>query len=160
MIRRVIMVAALIALLNSVAPAQRGGGGGRGGGASGGVPSGFDRAPRLEKPEMIATEFKLRPDQQTAIEAIMDDAQKQAEPLIPKLIASKSALLNLSVQGQDTEEATKQLASLDAQMLSIETTAFSQALAKLDDKQKSKAPNLFDLMAGMFTVPGGWRKSN
>jgi predicted negative regulator of RcsB-dependent stress response len=63
------------------------------------------------------------------------------------------------VQGRDTDEVTKQLAALNAQMLGLETGAFTQALAKLDDKQKKNAPKMFEYMAGMFLAQGGWRRS-
>jgi len=162
MIRRIFIAAALAALFTSLAPAQRGGGGGGGGQmGGGGVPGGFGgRGAQANKPEIFATEFKLRPDQKTAIEAIMDGAQKQADPILPQLAAQKKAMLEAAAGGQSTDEATKQLAALDAQMLGVEVDAFTQALAKFDDKQKKNAPKLFEMMSGMFTAPGGWRRSN
>lgn len=110
--------------------------------------------------ELLANEFKFTPDQKTAIGGILDAAQAQANPILPQIVDQKKAMLELAAEGKDPGEVTKQLAALDAQMLSIEASAFTQTLAKLDDKQKSKAPKLFDVMAGMFTAQGGWHKSN
>jgi Spy/CpxP family protein refolding chaperone len=164
MIRRVFIAAVLTALLASLAYAQRGGGGGgRGGGGGqegGGGGAGFGRGPQIEKSEAITKELKLTPDQKTALEAIMDEAQKQTAPVLAQITEQRNALLKLSVAGTDTGDVTRKLAELNAQTLAIEVDAFGKALAKLDDKQKSKAPKLFDMMAGMFGVPGGWRKSN
>ena len=163
MIRRIFIAAVLTALLASLAYAQRGGGGGGGMGGGGGQMGGgggFGRGQQVDKSEILASEFKLNPEQKTAIEAIMDDAQKQASLLLPKIVAEKKDLLEVAAEGQDTNDLTKQLAALNAQMLNIEADAFTKALAKLDAKQKSKAPKLFELMAGMFTAQGGWHKSN
>jgi Spy/CpxP family protein refolding chaperone len=163
MIRRIFIAAVLTALLASLASAQRGGGGGGrggGGGQEGGGGAGFGRGPQVPKPELLATEFKLTPDQKTAFEAIMDEAQKQTGPLATQINGQRNALLQAAVGGKDTGDATKKLAELNVQALAIEVDAFGKALAKLDDKQKKNAPKLFEMMAGMFVAPGGWRKSN
>ena len=163
MIRRVLMAAALTALLVPLGFAQRGGGGGGGMGGGEGMGGGGmrgGRGPQVDKVEVLASDLKLSADQKTAVSAIMDGAQKQADVILPKIVASKQEILELSVEGKDTAEQTKELASLNAQMLGVEVDAFTQTVAKLDAKQKSKAPKLFDDLAGMFTVQGGWHRSN
>ncbi len=165
MIRRVFIAVALTALLASLASAQRGGGGGGGGGGQmgggGGFPGGFGgRGPQADKAAAIAAELKLNSGQKTAVEAIMDDAQKQVDPLLPQLREQRNAQLQASLGGKDTADATRQVAELSAKMLTIETDAFGKTLAMLDDKQKKNAPKLFDMMHDMFAAPGGWRKSN
>jgi Spy/CpxP family protein refolding chaperone len=127
-----------------------GGGMGRGGG----------RGPQVDKSEVFVELLKLTPEQKTEIDAIMDGAQKQANPIVSQINGARQKLLDLSMQGKDTDEATRQLAALNAQMLGTEVDAFNQALAKLDAKQKSKGPQFFGLMAGMFAVQGGWHRSN
>jgi Spy/CpxP family protein refolding chaperone len=153
MIRGVFIAAVLTVLLASLAYAQGGGGGqmGRGGG--------FGRGQQVDKLELLAGEFKLNPEQKTAIASIMDAAQSQADPLVPRIASQEKGLLELAVEGKDTNDLTKQLAALNAQMANIEADAFAKALGKLDAKQELKAPKLFELMDGMFTEPGGWRKS-
>ena len=166
MIRRVLIAAVLTALVASLGYAQRGGGGGGGGMGGGGGQMGgggmgrCGRGPQVDKSEVFVELFKLTPEQKTAIDSIMDGAQKQASAIILRLTDERQKLLDLSVQGKDTDDVTKQLAASNAQMLSIEVDAFSQALDKLDAKQKSKAPQFFGIMAGMFTAPGGWHRSN
>jgi Spy/CpxP family protein refolding chaperone len=158
MIRRVFIAAVLTALIASVGYAQRGGGGGEMGG--GGMGRGGGRGPQVDKAEVIADDLKLSPEQKTAMIAIMDSAQKQADQVLTKIVANKQQILELSVEGKDTAEATKQLGMLNAAMLGVEVDAFTQTLAKLDAKQKSKGPKLFEDMTGMFTAQGGWHRSN
>jgi Spy/CpxP family protein refolding chaperone len=166
MIRRVLIAAVLTASLASLTYAQRGGGGGGGMGGGGGqmgggqMGRGGGRGPQVDKLEVFAADLKLSPEQKAAIAAIMDDAQKQANPLIQPIADQKKELLELAAEGKDTNDLTKQLASLNAQMLNVEVDAFAKALAKLDAKQKSKAPKLFDDMNDMFAAQGGWHRSN
>ena len=166
MIRRVFMTAVLTALLASLASAQGGGGGGRmggGGGMGGGGVMGGGRMggrQQVDKSEVLATEFKFTPAETVAVNAIMDDAQKQADPIVQQIGSRKKELLDTLADGKDASDLMKQLASLNAQMLNVEVDAFTKTLAKLDAKQKSKAPKLFELMAGMFTAQGGWHRSN
>ena len=160
MIRKILIAGVLTALLASLAYAQRGGGGGgggRGGGEGGGgqMGRGFQQ---FDKSQAIANEFKLTPEQKTAMDAIMDQAQTQADPIIPQIVSDKKQLLELAAEGKDTGDLTKELASLNAKMLGVEADAFTKAVALLDAKQKAKAPKLFDMMADMF-LAGDWHKS-
>jgi Spy/CpxP family protein refolding chaperone len=168
MIRRVFMAAVLTALLATLGYAQGGGGGGMGGGSrgggggqkgGGGGQMGRGRGPQVDKSDAIASELKLTPEQKTAMDAIMDQAQKQADPLLPQFVAVRKSLLALAADGKNTDEATKQLTALNAQMLDIEVGAFTKTAALLDAKQKAKAPRLFELIADMFLTQGGWHKS-
>ena len=163
MIRRVLMAAALTALLVPLGFAQRGGGGGGGMGGGEGMGGGGmrgGRGPQVDKAETIANDLKLTAEQKTAMVAIMDGAQKQIEPILAKIVAEKHQILEVSVEGKDSGEETKQLAELNAQVLGFEVDAFTQTLAKLDAKQKSKSPKLFEDMQGMFNAQGGWHRSN
>jgi Spy/CpxP family protein refolding chaperone len=163
MIRRVFIAAVLTALLASLGYAQRGGGGGGGMGGGGGARGGGGQMGRgfqqFDKSEAIANEFKLTPEQKTAVDAIMDQAQTQANPLLPQIVAARKALLGMASEGRNTDEPTKQLASLNAKMLGVEADAFTKAVAVLDAKQKAKAQRLFEMMADMFLAQGGWHKS-
>jgi Spy/CpxP family protein refolding chaperone len=160
MIRRLVIAAVLTTLLASMAYAQRSGGGAPGGGnQQGGAPGGA-RGPVNDKSAALTKEFKLTPDQKAALEAIMDDAQKQITPILKQIVTQKDELLNLCMDGKDTGAVTMKLAELNAQALTIEVAAFGSLIAKLDDKQKSKGLKLFDAIAGMYGAPGGWRRSS
>ncbi len=159
MIRRLIIAAIVVTLAASMANAQRGGGGARGGGGDQMGGAGGGRGPANDKSAALAKDFKLTPDQKTAMEAILDDAQAQIAPILKQIAGQKDALLKLCIDGKDTSDATKTLTQLNAQAMAIEVAAFSQLFTKLDDKQKSKGLQLFDAMAGMYGAPGGWRRS-
>ncbi|HUP05492.1 MAG TPA: hypothetical protein VMU19_15945 [Bryobacteraceae bacterium] len=160
MIRRVFIAVALSALMATLGFAQRGGGGemGGGGGRGGGM-GGFGRGPQVDKADTLTDLLKLKPEQKADVVAIMDAAQKQADPLVAQIVAGKRAMLEAAAQGNDLAPLAQKLASLNAQVLSIEADAFAQTLSKLDAKQKSKGPQLFEDMAGMFLAQGGWHRS-
>lgn len=167
MVRRVLIAAVLTALVASLGYAQRGGGGGGGGMGGGGgqmggggMGRGGGRGPQVDKSDVLVELLKLTPEQKTAVDAIMDAAQKQANPILPQMESVRKDMLDEAAQGHDIDALTKKLADLNTQMLGIEVDAFSQALAKLEAKQKSKATQFFGVMAGMFTAPGGWHRSN
>jgi Spy/CpxP family protein refolding chaperone len=117
MIRRIFIAAALTALFASLAPAQGGGGGGRSGGGGGGQMGGggFGRGAQTDKMTAIANSLKLSADQKAAFEAIMDEAQKQTDPLVQQVINQRNAILQSSIKGEDTADATKKLAALNVQ---------------------------------------------
>jgi Spy/CpxP family protein refolding chaperone len=160
MIRRLLIAAVLTTLLASITYAQRGGGGARGGGDQAGGGPGAARGPVNDKSAALTKEFKLTPVQQAALEATMDEAQKQISPILKQIMQQKDVLLQLCMDGKDTAAATTKLAELNAQGLAIEVAAFNTLVSKLDDKQKSKGLKLFDAITGMYGAPGGWRRSN
>jgi hypothetical protein len=141
--------------------AQRGGGGGGGGGrgGGGGAPGGFGMA-RTDKSDAIAKELKLTKEQKTDVDGIFDTAQKEITPLVPQIRTGRVAITDVDLKGGPSDDAVKNLAALDAQILKIELDAIAKVVAKLDDKQKPKAAKLFDMVDGMFQTPGGWRRSN
>jgi Spy/CpxP family protein refolding chaperone len=135
-----------------------GGGGGRGGGAGGGGFGAGGRAQPVDKLEALTKEFKLTPAQQTALQAIFDDAQKQTAPLVEQATAEQTNLLKLEVAGQDSTASVQKLAAIRTQIKMVEVDAFTKALAKLDDNQKKKAAKLYEMTAGMF-VTRDWRRT-
>lgn len=163
MIRRAFMAAALVALLAGWASAQRGGGGGRGGGMTGGGDEtqgrGAQPQRQIDKLEALTKEFKLNDEQQTQLQAIFDGIQKQTTAFLEKARDERQNILNLTLNGKSVNDAVTQLGADNAQAMSLSVDAFNQALAKLDAKQKSKAPKLFEMIYGMFST-GNWRKSN
>ncbi len=131
--------------------AQRGGGGmGRGGG---GMPMGFPGAARTSKADDIAKELKLNKDQKAELETILNEARTQAMPLLKQVEAGRVAIVQAHIQKQAPDEAVKNLAAADAQMVALEASVLAKIVAKLDDKQKAKAPKAFELMSGIFQAP-------
>ena len=156
MIRKALLAAVLVAALGPLALAQRGGGGGGGGGGMG-MPGGFGgRGPAVDKMETIAKELKLTDAQKTDVEAILDGSAKQTTDLLKKLGDLRQVIMNQNLNGVDPAANLKQLADIGAQLDVMEVDAITKVVAKLDDKQKAKAPKLYELLANGF-VSGNWR---
>ena len=156
MFRRVIMAVGLAVLLAGFASAQRGGGGRGGGGGGGGGFGG--RAQAADKLETLTKEFKLTAQQQTELEAIFNESQKQATEIAAKAADEKNNLLKLTVAGKADDAEVKKMADLNSQVIMVGIDAYNKALAKLDDKQKTKASKFYQMVAGMFGG-GNWRRS-
>jgi hypothetical protein len=166
MIRRVFITGGMFVLLAGLAFAQRGGGGGggrgggRGGDSGGGMPGGGGgRAQAADKLATLTQELKLTAPEQTALQGVFDDAQKQTAPLLQQATDEQQAMLRAAMNGQDTAGSVQKLAGFRAQMKMVEVEAFKQALSKLDDSQKKKASKLYELMNGIFMVKD-WRRAS
>ncbi len=162
MMRRVLVVAVIGVALTSIAAAQRGGGGGgggRGGGGGEGLPPLVAGAVRVTKAEAITKELKLTAEQGTAVEAILDAAQKQSTAVMDQYHEIQQNLVNAVLGGKDTAELEKALAASQTQVTGIEVDALGKIVGKLDDKQKPKAPKLLEMISGIFR-DGNWRRSN
>ena len=152
-------------LATGFAFAQRGGGGGggmgggtggdEGGGAGGGgggmmIPS----APRVvNRIDLIAQDLKLDKDQKKAVKTILDESQKEANPLHEQLVKSRIAV-GEAIQNGKTQDEVNQLvnaeAALEAQMVGIEIGAFTKIYKGLAAEQRNQTRNLFGMMKGIF----------
>jgi hypothetical protein len=168
MLVRVFLTAVLAA---GLASAQRGGGGdmgsegemggggmrGRGGmdagGMGGGMPGGMRRQ---TKEELLLEKLKLNKDQKEEAMKILSAAREKAAPVRDQLTKGRQVIV--SVMLEKREEDVKKLmgdyAIVSAQMTGIEAEAFAKIYALLKPNQQSKAPQAFELMAGMFSGGG------
>ena len=161
MLVRLLLTAVLAA---GLAFAQRGGGGGdEGGGRGGGGDMGaaMPQVRRLSKAEMLFEKLKLNKDQKEAAQAILSAASEKAAPTRDLLSKGRQVIAG-AMLGKATEDDIKTLmgeyATLSATMTGIEAEAFGKIYALLKPNQQPKAPQAFDLMAGMFAgggMPGG-----
>ena len=165
MLVRLLLTAVLAA---GFASAQRGGGGmgGDEGGTGGGGRGGDMGAPmpqvrRQSKQEMLFDKLKLSKDQKETAQAILSAAMEKAAPARDQLTKGRMVIAN-AITGKASEEDIKNLlgqyANVSAQMTGIEAEAFGKLYALLKPNQQSKAPQAFELMAGMFAgggMPGG-----
>ncbi len=153
MLRTAFTVMALAAVMASGAFAQRGGGGGMRGGGFGG---GFGAPNRPSKSEEIAKELKFNKDQKAELEAILNEARAQAQPLAAQINDGRVAIVQANVGNQPPDEAIKKMAAINTQMLAIEASTFAKIMAKVEPKQKSKAPRAFELLTEYLeSSPGG-----
>lgn len=146
-------------------------GGGRGGShgdLSGDMGPGFGRArpeAKESKADQVANRLKLNGDQRSEYNTILESTQKDAGPIIQQLQKSRQDLANALINGKsDAEIAPLKQALHDAefQMTGVEVKTFQKIVALLKPNQVSKAPEAFDLMAGIFLQPargrGAWGK--
>ncbi len=158
MIRKMCLVVALVVAFGPFAFAQRGGGGRGGGGGmggGGGFPGGFGAQQPVDKLESMTKELKLTDAQKADVIAIMDAGQKQSSDLLKKLGDLRQQIMNQNLKGEDPAASIKLLADISTQIGTMEVDAFTKIVAKLDDKQKSKAPKLFEMINNGFTS-GNW----
>jgi hypothetical protein len=166
MLVRLLLTAVLAA---GLASAQRGGGGGGGdeggmgggGGRSGDMGAGMPQVRRLSKQEMLLDKLKLNKDQKEEATKILSAAMEKAAPARDQLTKGRMVIAN-AITGKASEEDLKKLlgeyTNVSATMTGIEAEAFGKLYALLKPNQQSKAPQAFELMAGMFAgsgMPGG-----
>jgi hypothetical protein len=141
-----------------------GGGGGRGGGMdSGGMGGGnMGRASyhKESKAEQVANRLKLSSDQKTEYNSILQTTWKDAAPIVQQVLKSHQDLANAMLNGKSEAEVAplnQALSDAEFQMTGVEVKTFQKIIALLKPNQLSKAPEAFDLMAGIFLPQGAGR---
>ena len=139
-----------------------GGGGGRGGGGGGDMAPSMGPARKQTKMEMLFDKLKLNKEQKEDAAAILQAANEKAAPVRDQLNAGRSRIANDLISKKSDEDIKKLLATysqVTTMMTQIEAEAFGKIYAILKPNQQSKAPQAFELMAGMFAgtiaAPGG-----
>ena len=164
MLVRFLLTAVLAA---GFASAQRGGGGGDegnigvGGGPSAGPGAPMTQVRRQTKQEMLFDKLKLNKEQKEEAAKILSAAMEKAAPTRDLLTKGRIVIAN-NITGKGSEEDLKKMwgefTSVNATMTGIEAEAFGKLYALLKPNQQAKAPQAFELMAGMFAgggMPGG-----
>jgi hypothetical protein len=149
-----VRVLAIGLLAVAIAPAQRGGGGERGGDMGASMP----RMPRQTKADQIADKLKLSKEQKEEFGQILSAGSEEAAPLRGQLGNARVQLAQALIEAkgeQDVKRAQDSVANVSAQLTAVEAKAFSKVYALLKPNQQSKAPQAFELMAGIFSQGGG-----
>jgi hypothetical protein len=162
MLVRFLLTAVLAA---GLASAQRGGGGGEGGmgggegggaGGAGGMGGGMTQA-RQTRTEVLFEKLKLNKEQKEGAQTILSAAMEKAGPSRDTLNKGRTVIAN-ALLGKASEDDIKKLmgeyATVSAAMTGIEAEAFAKIYALLKPNQQAKAPQAFELMAGMFASSG------
>jgi hypothetical protein len=161
MLVRLLLTAVLAAGFAS-AQGGRGGGGDEGNIGIGGNPSAGPGAPmpqmrRQTKQEMLFDKLKLNKEQKEEAAKILSDAMEKAAPARDLLNKGRIVIAN-NITGKGSEEDLKKMwgefTSVNATMTGIEAEAFGKLYALLKPNQQAKAPQAFELMAGMFAGNG------
>ena len=133
---------------------DEGGGGGMGGGRggssmdipniSGARPSRFDQLTQV---------LKLNKDQKKEVKNVLDEAQKEANPVRDQLSKSRVAIGDAIQAGKNPDEINQLVqseATLQSQMAGIELNAFAKIFKGLDKDQQANTRTVFQMMKGMF----------
>jgi len=123
--------------------------------------AGMPQVRRLSKQEMLLDKLKLNKDQKEEATKILSAAMEKAAPARDQLTKGRVVIAN-AITGKASEADLKKLlggyTNVSATMTGIEAEAFGKLYALLQPNQQSKAPQAFELMAGMFAgggMPGG-----
>jgi phosphoribosylaminoimidazole (AIR) synthetase len=118
---------------------------------------------RQTKQEMLFDKLKLNKEQKEEAAKILSAAMEKAAPTRDLLTKGRIVIAN-NITGKGSEEELKKMwgefTSVNATMTGIEAEAFGKLYALLKPNQQAKAPQAFELMAGMFAgggMPGGGR---
>jgi len=150
-----------LALAVSFASAQggRGGGGDSGMGGAGGsggegaMAGGMPRQQRQTKLDLLFDKLKLSKEQKEQAQQIISATMEKSATVRGQLTNGRQIIAGALIDKRGEEDIKKlftDYATLSAEMTGFEAEAFAKIYATLKPNQQSKAPQAFELMAGMF----------
>lgn len=151
-----------VVLAAGFASAQGGRGGGGGGGeegmgGGGGMGGGMPQMRRQSRQDMLFDKLKLNKEQKEQATQILAAAMEKAAPTRDLLTKGRVVIAN-AITGKATDDEVKKMlgeyAAVSATMTGIEADTFAKLYALLKPNQQAKAPQAFELMAGMFAGGG------
>jgi len=140
-----------------------GGGGGRGSKGGGDMGGGSTiQTRRLTRVELLFEKLKLNKEQKEQAVTILSAASEKAAPVREQLNKGRIVMANnITSKGsaEDLKNFMGEYTKVSAVMTGIEAEAFGKLYAILKPNQQAKAPQAFELVAGLFSggTPGGGR---
>ena len=126
------------------------GAGGRGGGMGDMVPN----VPRvMTRLDILTDQMKLDKDQRKNVKNILDDAQKEANPIRDQLVKARLAIgeaVQAGKSGEDLKPLVASEAALETKMTAIELASFVKIYKSLEAEQRNQSRVLFQMMKGLF----------
>ena len=111
-------------------------------------------APRVvNRIDIIAQQLNLDKDQKKAVKTVLDEAQKEANPLHEQLVKSRIAVGEAIQDSKGQDEINQRVnaeAALEAQMTSLELSTFAKIYKSLQQDQRNQTRSLFAMMKGIF----------
>jgi Spy/CpxP family protein refolding chaperone len=135
-----------------------GGMGGMGGGDEGGGNPGVGRGGMMSggsssRMDMWSNLLSLSKDQKKQIKGIMDEGQKEANPVRDQMLKARTAIAESVAAGKSQDDINHEAAALaaaEAQMHQIELSSFAKIYQALEKEQVAKVKPVFGMMAGVF----------
>ena len=149
-----------LALAASFASAQggRGGGGSEGGmGGEGATGGGMPRVQRQSKQDLLFDKLKLSKEQKQQAQQILSTTMQKSATARDLVTKGRQIIATALIEKRSDDEIKRlfnEYTTVSAQMTSFEAEAFGKIYAILKPNQQSKAPQAFELMAGMFAGGG------
>ena len=145
--RRRIFVVLLAVAAMAFAQGKKGGGGG---GNQQNIPMPTGPGSRIDQFSDI---LKLDKDAKKQVKTIMDDAQKEANPVREQMEKGRLAVAQATANGKQDEidAAVKAYAASETQMAGIEMNAFAKIFQTLDKDQQAQSPRVFAMFQGIFS---------
>ena len=163
MLVRLLLTLTLAASFASAQGGRGGGGGGGGeggmggGGAAGGMGGGMPRPQRQSKQDLLFEKLKLSKEQKEQAQQIVSATMEKSATVRTQLSNGRQIIAGALIEKRNDEDMKKlftDYATLSAVMTGFEAEAFSKIYLILKPNQQAKAPQAFELMAGMFAGGG------
>ncbi len=129
-----------------------GGGGGRGGMGGGGMGGGMGRGPMdpAERERMmldtLSDQLNLKKEQKKQLKTVLDRGKENVQPLQLDSIQVKGQIRAAVKSGADATPLYEKYGAVQAQLAAAEAKVFLDVLAMLDEKQKQKADNVYNMI--------------
>ena len=117
--------------------------------------------PRVTQPtkgEQFVDKLKLNKEQKVEVQNILLASSKEAAPLLQQLSQARISLVTAMVNSRpqaEVDQYAKALTEVQLQVTGVELSAFQKVFALLKPNQTARAPEAFDVMAGIFEPVGG-----
>ena len=140
------------------ASAQGGHGGSEGGmGGEGATGGGMPRVQRQSKQDLLFDKLKLSKEQKQQAQQILSTTMQKSATARDLVTKGRQIIATALIEKRSDDEIKRlfnEYTTVSAQMTSFEAEAFGKIYAILKPNQQSKAPQAFELMAGMFAGGG------
>ena len=147
-----------LAMAANFASAQGGHGGSEGGmGGEGATGGGMPRVQRQSKQDLLFDKLKLSKEQKQQAQQILSTTMQKSATARDLVTKGRQIIATALIEKRSDDEIKRlfnEYTTVSAQMTSFEAEAFGKIYAILKPNQQSKAPQAFELMAGMFAGGG------
>jgi hypothetical protein len=113
---------------------------------------------RASRAELFADKLKLSKEQREETQKIVSAAMERAVTVRAQMDQQRAKIAGAIIDGKtedDVRKLTADYTASSAQLTAIEADTFGKIWASLKPNQQQKADQAFELLAGMFTSPGG-----
>jgi hypothetical protein len=126
-------------------------------GGEGATGGGMPRVQRQSKQDLLFDKLKLSKEQKQQAQQILSTTMQKSATARDLVTKGRQIIATALIEKRSDDEIKRlfnEYTTVSAQMTSFEAEAFGKIYAILKPNQQSKAPQAFELMAGMFAGGG------